>query len=322
MLLLLTLAGAVPGLPAQDAPANAGALFLAFPVGAYAVGIGQAGSALEGRGEVAFWNPAGLATLEDGEFALHTATLAAGRTHAVGMYFPSERLGVIGGAVYLVDYGNLEATDSLGSPTARVSPRNLEFLASYAASVGNGVCLGVNYKLVEFRVDCTGDCRDFPNGYGVTHALDLGGQVAIGDAQALRLGVTLRNLGFRLQVENEAQADPLPARFVVGAVYRLPLRQWSTGSDAGEFDVQVAADVQSPWGEQGRTETRIGLDIGFERLIRLRGGYAFVHDGLNGASIGMGVRTGSLGIDFSRTFLNGSDLVIADPTFFSFRLVF
>src|SRR2546422_892123 len=43
---------------------NSGALFLVFPVGARAVGMGQAAAALEGRGEAAFWNPAGLATLE------------------------------------------------------------------------------------------------------------------------------------------------------------------------------------------------------------------------------------------------------------------
>jgi hypothetical protein len=308
---------------AQQAPANQGALFLVFPIGAYPAGMGQVGSTLEGRGEAAFWNPAGLATVEQGEFALHTATLAAGRTHAVGAFFPSARIGVLGGAVYLVDYGNLEATDSTGAPIARVSPRNVEFLASYATTVGRGLFLGVNYKLVEFRVDCSGDCRDFPNGHGLSHALDVGGQFTIGDGpQALRIGIVLRNIGFRLQVQNEAQADPLPARFVVGAMYRMPIRTAADIPGGGQIDVQVAADVESPWREAGRAEARLGVDIGFEQLVRLRGGYAFVQDGLSGPSIGMGLRTGSLGVDLARLFITGSDLLVPNPTFFSFHLAF
>src|SRR5256884_7161437 len=90
-------------LSAQE-PLNAGALFLVFPVGAQAVGMGQTATAAEGRGEAAFWNPAGLATLSDDEFALHSATLVAGRSHVLGAYFPSHGIGVIGGGGYLVAY--------------------------------------------------------------------------------------------------------------------------------------------------------------------------------------------------------------------------
>jgi len=61
-------------LSAQELPLNAGALFLVFPVGAQAVGMGQTAIAASGRSDAAFWNPAGLATLSDDEFALHTAT--------------------------------------------------------------------------------------------------------------------------------------------------------------------------------------------------------------------------------------------------------
>jgi hypothetical protein len=294
--------------------------------------MGQTGTAMEGRGEVAFWNPAGLATLTDGEFSLHTATLAAGRTHVVGGYFPSSRLGVFGGAAYLVDFGDLESTDSIGNAIARVSPRNIEFVASYAASIAGPLSLGLNYKLVEFRVDCSGDCRDFPNGYGVTHAVDLGGHIVIGASQALRLGFVVRNLGFRLQVENQEQADPLPARVAIGAVYRLPLHTLPPSEydvkangerqESRSVDVQFAADVQSPWDGQGQSEMRVGLDIGYERLLRLRGGYAFVTDGLSGASVGLGIHSGSIGVDLARMFVSGSAVFVDNPTFFSFRVIF
>ena len=307
---------------AQDQPINAGALFLAFPVGAQAVGMGQTATAAAGSGEAAFWNPAGLATLSDDEFALHSASLVAGRSHVLGAYFPSRGIGVIGGAVYLVDFGDLDRTDANGNTIARIAPRNLEFLASYATSLSGAFVFGVNYKLVQFRVDCRGDCRDFPAGTGTTHALDLGGQFRIGPGGPLRLGVVLRNVGFRLQVQNQAQADPLPTRLAIGAQYQVRLHPVPGGTLDQAFDVKLAADVDSPWGAVGQSETRVGIDVGYQRLVRVRAGYAFVNDGLSGPSVGLGIESGSLGVDLARAFITGSDLEADNPTFFSFRVTF
>ncbi len=322
--LLLMLAAVWPSGPlaAQEPPLNAGALFLVFPVGAQAVGMGQTATAAAGRGEAAFWNPAGLATLTDDEFALHSATLVAGRSHVLGAYFPSRGIGVIGGAVYLVDYGDLDRTDQNGNTIARIAPRNFEFLASYATSLSGSFVFGVSYKLVQFRVDCSGDCRDFPAGTGATHALDFGGQFTVGPGGPLRLGVALRNVGFRLQVQNQAQADALPTRLAVGALYELRLRPGTGRALTQVFDLKLAADVDSPWGQVGQSETRLGLDIGYQRLVRVRAGYAFVQDGLSGPSLGLGVESGSLGVDLARAFLTGSDLQVESPTFFSFRVTF
>jgi len=309
-------------LSAQELPLNAGALFLVFPVGAQAVGMGQTAMAASGRSDAAFWNPAGLATLSDDEFALHTATLVAGRSNVLAAYFPSRGIGVIGGAVYLVDYGDLDRTDINGNTIARIAPRNFEFLASYATNLTGSFVFGISYKLVQFRVDCSGDCRDFPAGTGATHALDLGGQFSVGPGGPLRIGVAVRNIGFRLQVQNQAQADALPTRLAVGALYEVRLRPATGRALDQAFDLKLAADVDSPWGQAGQSETRVGLDIGYQRLVRVRTGYAFVQDGLSGPSVGLGLESGSLGVDLARAFLTGSDLQVESPTFFSFRVSF
>src|SRR5207248_870828 len=222
----------------------------------------------------------GLATLSDDEFALHSATLVAGRSHVLGAYFPSHGIGVIGGAVYLVDYGDLDRTDANGNTIARIAPRNLEFIASYATSLAGSFVFGLSYKLVQFRVDCSGDCRDFPSGTGATHALDLGGQFRVGAGGPLRFGIALRNIGFRLQVQNQAQADPLPTRLAIGAQYDVHFRPPSGAPLNQAFDLKFAADLDSPWGQVGQSETRLGLDVGYQRLVRVRAGYAFVQDGL------------------------------------------
>src|SRR5438445_794133 len=187
-------------LTAQDVT-NAGALFLALPVGAAAVGMGQTAVTLEGRGEAAFWNPAGLAT--------------------------------------------------------------------------------------------------------------------VGADGALRVGIAVRNIGFKLQVNNRDQADALPARLVIGALYRVGLRGDASGGGGDRLDVKLAADVESPWGTYGESQMRLGVDVGYQRLLRVRWGYAFVRDGVSGPSVGMGLATGTLGVDLARTFLSSADFVADNPTFFS-----
>src|SRR6266705_3595106 len=208
---------------AADGAQNAGGLFLLFPVGARAVGMGQSAVTLEGSGDAVFWNPSGLATMENGEFALHSASLVAGATNALTAFFPRRGMGVFGGAVYLVDYGDQEFVDSTGTTIARLAPRNIELLASFATDLGGSFVFGLSYKLVEFRVDCSGDCTTVPAGLGVT----------------------------------------------------------------------------------------LGVDVGYQRLLRLRGGYAFVHDGLGGPTVGLGVASGSIGVDLAHPFLTGSSLVTA-----------
>jgi uncharacterized protein UPF0164 len=308
---------------AQDQPLNAAALFLLFPVGATTVGMGQTAAAADGHGEVVFQNPAGVASLSSSEFALHTASLAAGPTNALTAFFPRHGIGVFGATLYLADYGDLELTDSTGTTTGRLSSRNFAFLATFATQLTGSVSLGVSYKLVQFAVTCSGSgaCQSVTSGQGVTHALDVGGQFTVGADHALRIGVALRNVGFPLQVNNRDQADPLPTRLTVGATYRVQLRPVDD-SVADRFDLRMAADVESPWRQTGNPDIRLGVDVGYRELVRVRGGYAFVHQGLSGPSIGLGVATGAIGVDLARMFLTGTDLVTPNPTFLSFRVEF
>ena len=309
---------------AQDQPINSAALFLLLPVGAQSVGMGQTAAAFEGHGEAVFLNPAGVGSLSDNEFTLHTAHLAAGTTTALTVFFPRHGVGVFGAAFDLLDFGDIPATDSVtGTTIGRVASRNFALLATYATQLTGSFALGVTYKLIEFRVDCTGVCDRVPGrGQGLTHALDLGGQFSVGSDHALRVGIALRNLGFPLQVNNKDQADPLPTRLVVGAAYRVMLRPTADILGADRFDLRVAADVESPWREAGNPGVRVGVDVGYREVVRVRGGYAFVREGLSGPSIGVGVATGSIGVDLAQAFLAATDLVVANPTFISFRVAF
>jgi hypothetical protein len=291
----------VPPLAAQTTNdvVAAGAAFLLFPVGGRAAALGQAAVADHGAAESVFWNPAGLAVLPRSELALHHATTFVSDNTVISGYVTSRRLGVVGLAGYLVDYGTQEITRGPGQATGRISLKNLEFLATYATALASSLTVGLNYKLIQFRHDCSGDCGVFPSVAGTTHALDVGMQVGLGPTDALRLGAAVQHAGFPLQLENRDQADALPTRVQVGAAYDLQLPEVG-GTEPTH--VRVLVDVQDAWGSYRNPDLRLGAELRYGESIRLRGGYAFLHSESRGASVGAGLRLGRVLLDFARLF--------------------
>ncbi len=315
------LAGAPPAQAQNAAPGIEGGTFLLVPVGARAVALGQAATADGGTAEAMFWNPAGLAALPKGEFAVFHYDAFFGSGDAVAAAIPSSRLGTFAVAAYLVNYGDLAVTQSdLGpQPVGEISPRNLALMASYATDVAGGLAAGVTYKLVQFRVDCSGDCTNVPTATGSTNAVDVGLRYVFAGWRPVVVGVSLRNLGFRLQVNNQAQADPLPTRLAVGVSAEV-LRP---ADGVQGFDARVLADVQGAFvGVPLQTVTLLGVETGVGDMVRLRAGYAFLDSDARGPSLGVGVRFGSIALDLARTFSAADQIGDKPPVQLNFRVIF
>jgi hypothetical protein len=202
-----------------------------------------------------------------------------------------------------------------GLPGGRVSPKNVELLATYATDVG-ALALGVSYKLVQFRQDCQGDCGPLRSLTGTTHGLDLGAQLTLGPADVLRLGLAVRHAGFRLQLENRDQADPLPTRLAFGVAYRLP---WPTRGGPAPLAARVLLDLQDEWGQYGSPDARVGVELGYNQTLQVRLGYAFLQSESGGASVGIGIRLDRVVVDFARVFREAS--AFDDPIHLSLRVL-
>ena len=319
---LLATGGVARAAAQQLSPGVEGAAFLLLPVGARATALSQAATADGGTSEAIFWNPAGLAALSRGEFAIHHYDAFFGSGDAVAIAIPSSRLGAFGLAAYLVDYGDIPVTRAtLGpEPVGQISPRNLAILASYATDVAGGFAIGLTYKMVQFRVDCTGDCTDVPTATGTTNAVDIGVRFASSASGGpLMVGVSLKNLGFKLQVNNRAQADPLPTRIVVGLSAMLV----HPAAGVQGLDARVLADVQGTVGEGTLAPvTMVGIESGVGSLLRLRGGYAFLNSAARGPSLGVGVQFGSVAFDLARVFFTQQEIGDTEPVHISFRVLF
>jgi len=316
---LLLLLGAATPLVAQDqsAPEGGGATFLLLPVGARAAALGQAAIADGGSSEAAFWNPAGLALLPASELAVHYSKTFASDNTVLAGYLDAKRLGVVGIAAYLVDFGTQEVQPGPGLPTGRISVKNLEFLASYATQLVSDLTIGVNYKLIQFRQDCSGACGNVRTTVGTTHGVDVGMQYAFGATDAFRVGFAIRHAGFKLQLENKEQADPLPTRVSFGAVYHLVLPRPADG--ALGLDARFLLDIQDSWGQYNNPEVRAGMELGYGEVVRIRTGYAFLHSESAGPSVGVGFQLGRFAFDFARIFYSSSNF--DEPVHISLRAI-
>ena len=304
-----------PSLAAQSS--TDGALFLLLPVGAQTVGMAQAAVA-ERLGSEAVWsNPSGIARQSKREVAIHHSETIAARGDVVTFLVPVRHVGAFAASVNLLDFGNQQITDPGGTPIGLVLPRNILFAGTFGATVGKSMSLGMSYKRLQYRVDCSGQCANVSTFTATSSAVDFGAQYDIPGDSTVRLGASVRNIGTKLQVNDREQADPLPTRIEVGASWRLAF----VAKYVSDIDVRLAGDVVTTKSADDPS-ARIGTDITYQKTVHLRGGYiANDTDGAN-TSVGFGLGTGRLLFDIARTFGGLSKDAGKTPTYISLRFLF
>ena len=304
---------------AQTTGTVEGGAFLLLPVGARATALGQAAAAERGTTEAMFWNPAGLADLKRSEIALHHYAIFAGVGDAFVVAIPAASIGTFSAAAYVLDYGEIPTNLGPGGTEGSAITRNIALEAGYSTALFGGLTAGLVYKLIQFRVDCTGSCPANASFVGTTHAFDFGVQYVLSGVP-VELGAVIRNVGFKLQVNNQQQADPLPARLQVGVAWVLVR---PPAPDVQSVDVRLLADVQGVIGQGDLAPTTMfGVESGVHEVLRVRAGYAFLDSQASGPSLGLGVQVGRVGIDLAKTFYAADAISERDPFHVSLRLMF
>jgi len=316
LLLGVVLGGAVSSAAnAQVGTATEGALFLLLPTGARAVGMGLAAMTIRGTSESVWWNPAGLSARPQREAAIHHSQSLNGTGDALNVVIPWREFGVLGIAASVLDLGEQEPrVDSTGA-LGTLLPRQIVFAASFATQLGRGTA-GVTYKVVQFRVDCTGACVSLQ---ASTSALDVGAQYELGPALPFTLGLAVRNLGIQLQVNDAEQSDDLPTRIEAGVEYRLRLpKRYSD-----QLDVRFALDLSDDL-TPSRPRARIGSEVGIQRRAFLRAGYIARSQATEGGgpTVGLGFVLRRFVVDIGRITAGLSADAGQAPTHLSVRFLF
>lgn len=313
---VLALAAGSGALGAQGGLSTEGALFLLVPVGARTVGGGQAIAAAESGAESLWGNPAGIARMTSRELSLHHSQTVVATGEVLAFVYPAGKAGVVAFGAQLYDYGAQEFTDQVGT-VGQLLPRSVVAAVTYAATMGRHLRAGVTYKVVQSRLDCTGPCGSISTFNASTNGLDAGVQYATLRADSLTMGLVIRQLGLKLQVNDNAQSDPLPTRLHLGVQAYVPaVRRALPGAEL-RWAVEMVNRTSL-----AEPSVRLGAELALQKQLYLRAGYASGTGDAAGPAMGLGFVRGKFSLDFARVFGGFSSDAGEPPTYLTLRVSF
>jgi hypothetical protein len=305
------------GIFSAEPSSTEGALTLLLPTGAQGVGMGRAMTAIPGA-QSAFWNPAGLARLEDGHFIVMRGNHLAGDATAFSLILARQPIGVLGLSFQLLDLGDQDFRDSEGNVLGSVAFRDNLVIVSFSTQLLPLLDLGLNFKIFQSRITCRGECSSVT---GTSYALDAGILSEPLSPRPLRVGLMVAHVGPNLQIINVEQADPLPTRLRAAVAYevlhhllQMPgIHLWLTG------------EVEDRWRALGSPVLYLGgeMVVGEGDLFFVRTGYGQGQTGqAAGASVGFGLRYDRFDIGIAKR-VSGTPLSSeSEPVHVSFGVVF
>lgn len=283
-------------------------IFLLLPVGARAVGMGEAVVAQHGGSDMLWWNPSAIAGNgpSDHELALHHSTTVVGQGNALALVWPLANRSALGIAINVLDLGQQTLTNDQGASIGVATPTDYSLAATYALLPVSWLALGATLKHVEAGIPCSGECSGLGIASSQSNGFDLGMQFRPA-LIPLTIAAAARNLGI-------AADGVRPGRLDFGADYKF--LAFARGVD--RVEIHGAADLVSTV-HLDSTTARVGTDVVVDDKLHVRAGY--IRDAVNGSggAIGVGLQSGKLVFDLGRTYggLTGTDN--KPPTYFSLR---
>lgn len=303
------------------AQSSTGALFLLLPTGGRSVGLGQAVVADTLGSESLWWNPAGLARLTATEVGVQGAR-NVGQVYtgsAITWARPSARLGTIAVGVNLLDAGATPLTNNQGVELGEIALRNWQLAASYATTVAKRLDVGLTYKFLQTRFDCSGLCSNVSVYRSSTSVVDVGLRAQLPTRTAISLGAAVRNIGPRFQINDREQADPMPTAVQVGVtINEVPAIRRRSRDLALRLSTDVLYDINA---ENAPFSLRAGTELQWRGRVFVRGGWMLQSSG-GGPAIGIGAKIDRLIFDVGTRFDDLSVTSGQAPTFVSLRFGF
>ena len=283
---------------AQTPTGSEGTLFLLLPTGAQAVGMGQAMVAAKPGSEGIWWNPASISDEDKKELAIHHSKTIAGIGDALSFVLPLGTYGAAALSANILNLGDQQVTDPTGQVIGVILPRDVVWAATYASQLSRRLGVGLNYKIVQIRFDCSGECSSVGPQVESSHAVDVGAQYQVVAGGPLTFGAAIRHLGGRLNSTETNKAVPLPTQVEVGALYRLKF----IDHYVKDTELHVAGSYINSRAFGGKS-VRLGTDVMYQGKVHLRAGFVG-HDrrGDASASLGFGLQSGAFVFDIARTF--------------------
>ena len=254
------------------------ASFLELPIGARAVALGGAGTALADDATALYWNPAGLAALDKKDAVFSHAELAESTRLDFGGYAAPAFGGAVGAGFTYLSHGSLAGRDAAGRPTAGFGASDAALMLGYAHKEDEGLA-GITFKYLRSHI---------AEAEAQSVAVDVGIKRAEGSHTA---AVAVRNIGPGLKYVDQKNDLPLAVAAGLG---------WKREALTFGFDYEYRPRV-------GQNDAGAGVEWEAKSGMFLRGGYSTKGaigggsglDAAKGLAFGLGVKFGSLRVDYA-----------------------
>lgn len=308
------------------AQTTSGATFLLLPISARIVGRGGASVADAPGTEAVESNPAALGWLTRSEGALHYAQDFNATRFLAAVAIPRRVFGTFELSWARTDYGSQEARIGPDSPpTGSLNPHDDVFAASYGASLGRRLALGVTFKIIRNDYfSCSGVCTDPDDpgavlpGASSTGAVDAGLQYDFTGQAPVRVGVAVHHAGLPVQIQDRAQTDELPTEATFGATVDIP----GVARRVPGAELRILGEVLTGVASETTGEVRLGAEGIYRKTFALRAGYRHGRGESGGPSFGIGYTAKRFAFDLATQFAGFSAEAGQTPTFVAFRYWF
>ena len=275
--------------------------FLNIAVGARAVGMGVAFTAMADDATALFWNPSGIAGIDKFEASLvHTDWLTDLRFDVIGAVLPLEHDDAIGAQITLLTMPDQEVTttkqDEQDGAGYYYSAGSMALQLTYGKQFTDRFKLGLSGKYIHEWIW---------HETASTMAIDLGSMYRT-DLNGMRIGVAISNFGGKMQMTgrdltrlydvdqtregNNASvlADLATDKWPLPLVMRFGLAMEAFQKE--DHRVSVAAEALHP--NDNDESVNVGAEYAFREQFFFRSGYKslFLRDSEEGLTLGFGVR--------------------------------
>ncbi|MFC2133957.1 PorV/PorQ family protein, partial [Bacteroidota bacterium] len=275
------------------------AKFLSIGVGPRANAMGSAFSAIADDATAMYWNPAGIAQVDEYQAVFNYTSLFADLSvNYFGIVIPAGDFGNWGVNVTILDIGEMEVTtENYPEGTGEYfSAASYAFGLSYARYITNDFIVGVNLKYVR---------EDIYNSSADGFCIDIG-TIFTTPFYGIKFASTIANYGTKMQMTGEdllvrfdqdanraGNNDQIDA-YLSTDKFELPLRLQIGLSRSFEImenqTLTLAVDATYP--NDNAQWINIGGELSlFNGMVDLRGGYKtlFLDDSQEGLTLGFGV---------------------------------
>lgn len=264
---------------AAPATAHETASFLNVGVGARALALGGAYTAVAEDANAIYWNPAGLAGVVKREFTVSHAELTQGSRHDFAAYAQTFKSATIAGSLTYLSHQDVDGRDALGHKSGGYRAADAAAGAAWATRTGFAD-FGVGVKFVHSHIG---------SAEAQTAAVDAGARRALGP---VLIGAAVRGLGPGLKYD--AQTNDLPLRLALGGAYmiaggHLIAAELTNGPRGAGTDVGIGGEYQAV--------TDFFFRAGYTTISAVADGAGF--EAARGLTLGLGFLTARWKIDYA-----------------------